>query len=875
MEIFTIRNLNFAYPEQAKNAISDLTLSVQPGEFLVLCGPSGCGKSTLLRQLKTVLAPHGRRSGEILFEGRNLDSLDQREQAEKIGFVQQSPENQIVTDKVWHELAFGLESLGYDTPTIRRRVAEMASFFGIQTWFYKPVTALSGGQKQLLNLASVMVLQPKVLILDEPTSQLDPIAASDFLATLGKINRELGTTIILTEHRLEEAFSFASRVAVMDGGRLLCTGTPAEVGAELKDRGSAMFLAMPAAMRIWSATDSKATCPISVCDGRNWLLEYARTHDLKAVPETQKTAPNGETVVSAQELWFKYEQDAPDVVKGLSLELHKGEFLVLLGGNGTGKTTSMRLLAGLRKAYRGELNITGSIGMLPQNPQALFVKSTVREDLLEILPKAERKSDRLAQVVSLCKLTELLDRHPYDLSGGEQQRAALAKILLLNPDILLLDEPTKGLDAEFKQVFGQILRTLQASGVAILMVSHDIEFCAKYADRCALFFDGNIVTESTPKTFFSGNSFYTTAANRIARDVLPDAVTPEDVIAACGGAVEPEAALPEYQRIPSAPEKATRTVKKLPVWRKILAAVSGAASLVLIAQAIGVTDLTKLIDANGMTALAGGQLKLYGILLAALLVFALSIGRKADRPDYLVQTPLEKRKLQKRTVTATLLILLLIPLTLFVGVYYFAGRKYYFISLLILLECMLPFFLIFEGRKPQARELVLIAVLVALNVAGRAAFFMLPEFKPVVAMTILAGVAFGGETGFLVGAMTMLVSNMLFSQGPWTPWQMFSMGIIGWLAGVLYRKGVLRRGRLSLCIFGVIASTGLYGGIMNPASALLWSNTINWKIILSYYVTGIPIDLVRALATFLFLWLTAEPLLQKLDRIKTKYALAE
>ena len=406
------------------------------------------------------------------------------------------------------------------------------------------------------------------------------------------------------------------------------------------------------------------------------------------------------------------------------------------------------------------------------------------------------------------------------------------------------------------------------------MVSHDIEFCAKYADRCALFFDGNIVTEAEPRTFFSGNSFYTTAANRIARELLPEAVTPEDVIAACGGTIEPEAALPEYQRIPPAPEKETRTVKKLPVWRKILAAVSGAASLALIAQAIGVTDLTKLIDANGMTALAGGQLKLYGILLAALLVFALSIGRKADRPDYLIQTPVEKRKLQKRTVTATLLILLLIPLTLFIGVYYFAGRKYYLISLFILLECMLPFFLIFEGRKPQARELVLIAVLVALNVAGRAAFFMLPEFKPVVAMTILAGVAFGGETGFLVGAMTMLVSNMLFSQGPWTPWQMFAMGIIGWLAGVLYRKGVLRRGRLSLCIFGVICSTIVYGGIMNPASALMWSHTINWKIILSYYITGLPVDLVRAVATFIFLWLGAEPMLEKLDRIKVKYGLA-
>ena len=188
---------------------------------------------------------------------------------------------------------------------------------------------------------------------------------------------------------------------------------------------------------------------------------------------------------------------------------------------------------------------------------------------------------------------------------------------------------------------------------------------------------------------------------------------------------------------------------------------------------------------------------------------------------------------------------------------------------------MLPFFLIFEGRRPQARELVLIAVLVALNVAGRAAFFMLPEFKPVVAMTILAGVAFGGETGFLVGAMTMLVSNMLFSQGPWTPWQMFAMGIIGWLAGILYRKGVLRRSKLSLCIFGVIASTVVFGGIMNPASALMWSNTINWKIIMSYYITGIPVDLVRAVATFVFLWLGAEPMLEKLDRIKVKYGLVD
>ena len=302
METFEIRSLTFSYPEQARAALEEMSLTVKQGEFLVLCGPSGCGKSTLLRQLKTVLAPHGRRSGEILFEGRPLDELDQREQSQRIGFVQQSPENQIVTDKVWHELAFGLESLGYDTPTIRRRVAEMASFFGIQTWFYKNVTELSGGQKQLLNLASVMAMQPSVLILDEPTSQLDPIAASDFLATLGRINRELGTTILLTEHRLEEAFPLAARVAVMDGGKLLCTGTPNEVGAILKDAGHAMFLAMPTAMRVWAAVENGAPCPVTVREGRDWLTAFAAGNSMKALPAEPLYSDFDEIAIEAKDL---------------------------------------------------------------------------------------------------------------------------------------------------------------------------------------------------------------------------------------------------------------------------------------------------------------------------------------------------------------------------------------------------------------------------------------------------------------------------------------------------------------------------------------------------------------------------------------------
>lgn len=881
METFEIRNLSFSYPEQHYKVIDAFSLSIHPGEFLVLCGPSGCGKSTLLRQLKTVLAPYGICSGSILFDGVPLDELDNQFQSQKIGFVLQSPDNQIVTDKVWHELAFGLESLGYDNPTIRRRTAEMASFFGIESWFYKNVTELSGGQKQLLNLASVMAMQPSVIILDEPTSQLDPIAASDFLAAVGKINRELGTTVILTEHRLEEALPLASRVAVMDNGRLLCCDSPIEVGRRLKEQGHSMFLAMPTAMRIWDAVGSSAPCPITVRDGRNWLSSFASEHPFREIPpEPSRNYPQ-EPVIEADELWFKYEKESADVVRGLSVSVRKGEFLALLGGNGTGKTTSLKLLAGLLKPYRGEIRVSGSIGVLPQNPQALFVKKTVREDLFEVLRdrkcSMEVRTGKVSRVVQLCRLENLLDRHPYDLSGGEQQRAALAKVLLLDPEILLMDEPTKGLDAEFKQAFAEIVQVLLRRDVTVLMVSHDIEFCARYTHRCALFFDGGIVTEDTPRAFFSGNSFYTTSANRMARALLPEAVTPEDVIAACGGTLPPQPELPQEEfELPEPDDSFDKgKPKKLPLWRRLGAAASAAVVLILFVQFMKTTDLSALINSGGLTVLAKEQIVLYAVFLAALFAFAAFISRRSNRPNELTQVPREKRKLTKRTILATVLILLAIPLTLFVGFYYLNSQKYYFIALLILLETMLPFFLIFEGRKPQARELVIIAVLCAIGVAGRAALFMLPQFKPVMAITIIAGVAFGGETGFLVGAMTMLASNMLFSQGPWAPWQMFAMGIIGFLAGILFRKGWLRRTRASLCIYGVVASIVIYGGIMNPTGALLSVGELNWESVLAYYVTGLPVDCVQAAATWLFLWFAAEPMLEKLDRIKVKYGLVQ
>ena len=880
MESYSFKNVDFTYPEGEKKVLRDLSFTVRQGEFVILCGPSGCGKSTLLRHLKTCLTPHGIFEGEIRYEGKLLSEMSQREQAQEIGFVLQSPENQVVTDKVWHELAFGLESLGYDTPTIRRRVAEIAAFFGIENWFYKDVTELSGGQKQLLSLASVMAMQPGVLVLDEPTAQLDPIAAADFLALLGKINRELGTTIILTEHRLEEAFPFATRVIVMDDGAIVCDDKPETVGLQLKNKGSGMFLAMPTAMRVWAAVETELDCPMTVRDGSVFLTERAGEQAL--LPQKEKETPGypEEWSLKCDELWFRYEKDSPDVVKGFSLKLQKGEFYAILGGNGAGKSTTLKVISGLRDAYRGEVRLQGKLGHLPQNPQTLFVKRTVREDLYEVfrgekIPK-DRQDAQVARIVELCGLREFLDRHPYDISGGEQQRAALAKVLLTQPEILLLDEPTKGFDAEFKVTFALILRRLTAQGITILMVSHDVPFCAEYAHKCGLFFDGSIVAEGTPAEFFSGNSFYTTPANRMARHLIPRAVTVADIIGCCGGELPAE---PEIREIPPLPVVKETAVnfkpKALPWWRKLLAGMSLAVALAVFFYATSITDLSKMITMGGVSPEGKMQLLLYGVLIVSLGGFIAAIGRRST-PSEILRNPMKQRKLSKRTIIATILILVCIPVTVFAGVVYIGNRHYNITALLVLFECMLPFFMIFEGRKPKARELVVIAVLCAIGVAGRSVFFMLPQFKPIMALVIISGVAFGGETGFLVGAIAMLASNVLFSQGPWTPWQMFSMGIIGFLAGVLFKKGLLRRSRGSLAVFGAFAAIVIYGGIMNPASAILYNSaSLSWKVIMAYYVSGLPMDLVHAAATVIFLLVAAEPMLEKLDRIKEKYGLVE
>ncbi|MCQ2514742.1 MAG: energy-coupling factor transporter ATPase [Ruminococcus sp.] len=886
MEIFEIKNLSFRYPETGVDVLENINFSIKKGEFITLCGPSGCGKSTLLRNLKPALAPNGIKTGEILFCGQDLHKLSIREQSSKIGYVLQSPDNQIVTDKVWHELAFGLESLGYDNQTIRKRVAETASFFGIQNWFDKSVTELSGGQKQILNLASIMAMQPEVLILDEPTSQLDPIAAADFLANISKINRELGTTIIITEHRLDEILPISSKVLVIESGKIIAYETPKNIGKKLKAQNSKTFLSLPSYMRIWESVgvDDKSDCPITVSQGREWLEIYADHNKLIDLYPEKIPDKSEQIAVSLKNIYFRYEKDSDDVIKGLSLDVSKGEFVAILGGNGTGKSTTLSIISGINIPYRGEvklLNDTSSkndilVAQLPQNPQTLFVKKTVLEDLFEIFDgrkiTKEDKEKRFKEVISLCKLQSFLQRHPYDLSGGEQQRVALAKMLLLRPQILLLDEPTKGVDAEFKIIFAKIVRTLTKSGVTVIMVSHDIEFCAKYAHRCMMFFNGDIVSEGTPRKFFASNSFYVTTANRMSRSVINNAVTADDVIYCCTGKLEnslddDNINLKLYDsefdfKIKS--NKVSRN-EKLPLWKKIL----GFFSALLLVFGL-VINLDYIKELNSKNFPLWINILLIGVPIVLLMI---SFGSKSKCSVDEIRTDNNNRKLSKRTLVATVLILLAIPFTIFIGATYLQDKKYLFISLLVLFECMIPFFLIFEGRKPQARELIIIAVLCAIAVAGRTAFFMLPQFKPLIALVIISGIAFGAESGFMVGAVSMLVSNIMFQQGPWTPWQMFSAGIIGFIAGVLFKKGLLSRNRGALCVFGFFVTLMIYGGIMNFESAVMAHSVMNLKTVLSFYVTGLPMDIVHSLATFVFLFFGAEPMLEKLDRIKVKYGL--
>ena len=565
MEILRVDGLKFSYPNQLKKALNNINFSIDEGDFVLICGESGCGKSTLLRHLKPELSPHGQVSGDIYYYSQKINDYSSKQLASEIGYVLQNPDSQIVTDKVWHELAFGLENMGLDTQSIRLRVAEMASFFGIQGWFRKNVNDLSGGQKQLLNLASIMAMQPKILILDEPTSQLDPIAAKDFIDTLVRINKELSTTIIMTEHNLEDIYSVCDKVIVMEDGKVICNDTNYKVADILSgDKNHKMFKSLPTPSKIYNQLNGYLECasksPLTVKDCRQWLNDSMDEVTITKLDDTETEInideKDREIAIELKDVYFQYNKISEPTIRDLSFKVYKGEIYSILGGNGTGKSTTLSLVARQRKPQRGKIFINNiemkkynnkslyenNLALLPQNPQSLFVFETVREDLEEVLILKNKDREyidkEVKRVSKLLDIEHLLEHHPYDLSGGELQKAGMAKVMLLNPKIILLDEPTKGLDAYCKEEIGKMLLKLRDTGVTIVVVSHDIEFSARYSDRCAMFFDGSIVSEGTPKEFFLGNNFYTTVSNRIARNIFEDTLIYEDVVSLCKKNIE-------------------------------------------------------------------------------------------------------------------------------------------------------------------------------------------------------------------------------------------------------------------------------------------------------------------------------------------------
>lgn len=967
-----IVGLKFSYPNASKPSVNGISLSLEKGSFTCICGPSGCGKTTLLRNLKPSITPHGMRRGKIKILGKSVESFEGRagEEAQTIGYVLQNPENQIVTDKVWHELAFGLENLGLPTETIRLRIAEIASFFGIQSWFDKDVSELSGGQKQLLNLAAVMVMQPEILILDEPTSQLDPIAAVDFLDAVKKINNDIGTTVIITEHRLDNVVSMSDRLIVMDSGKILVNDEPYNAVFRLAEINHPMFLAMPNpaqayrsalaflkgeeslvgdvnhlkhmeklessigdvnyinhANRAESSIDDvnhlkhmekpespigdvpdiqKYRMPLNVREGRQWLdcvmngipVRYARM-------EKEKAYDTSKIKLSTTDLWFRYEKNGRDIIKGLTLKVYDGEILAIIGGNGTGKTTLLSVLAGMRRAYRGKYKINGNrTALLPQNPQSLFVCDTVKEELLEAfegtsIQKSEQNI-RIQEIAEFLEIDTLMDKHPYDISGGEQQRVALGKVLLLEPDLLLMDEPTKGLDNLLKMKFGELLKRLASNGRTLIFVSHDIEFCSRFANRCIMFFDGGISGEGTPRKLFSGNNFYTTAANRMARSYFVDGILPEDI----GWLVAQNIKMAEAYSGPEGGSKIDADSKPesgseidsgsrkdelldeddVPIRQKT----SGYEEISIGVQYENHEDvpIERKISGYENIPIEHNSREYENVPIEQKNEMYGEVHTKPKSDDGLevareVGAPkgghLKEIK-RNRSLVLTLLTALVMGATIFAGSMLGGDRVYYVISVLVAIYSLVPFFVGFERRKPQLRELVVIAVLIALGVIGRQAFFMLPQMKPVLAISIIAGASLGPGAGFLVGAMIAFVSNFFFGQGPWTPWQMMALGLAGMFAGLIFQKWNRRERKpsrlhkISACVFGLLSGY-FYGLVVDLWTLFGYTEKPSLSAYLIVKSTAVWFDTVLAISTFVFLWVLYAPMIKKLNRIKLKYGM--
>lgn len=535
MELFCLNDVSFSFPDTEEKVLQNINLSIHDGEFVVIGGASGSGKTTLLKLLKKELAPTGTLDGDIHYKGKTLDLWEARTLIEQVGYVFQDPDNQIVMDEVMQEIVFGLENLGYSNFEMRKRVAEMVHFFGVEDLLREKPSELSGGQKQVLNLLSVLLMKPKVLLLDEPTSQLDPVAAKELVLMLERLNKETGMAIVLVEHRLEELFAMADRVVFMERGRVLYDADSRQVVANVYEDGAALVKPyLPAFARLYMEFELqpiRASIPLTVKECKQWIGRA----DEELIPGRAQDIPDESRpiILQLEDVHYQYKKNAPFVLKNFQLTVRKGEFFSLVGGNGSGKTTALRASLGSLKPQRGKIRLNGQdmrkmkdsewlgkIAYLPQNPRTYFVHQTIEEEMVSIGERLKLMDVevRMEELLDAFGISHLRTRHPYDCSGGEVQKAALACILLGAPDMLFIDEPTKGMDPISKQHFGELLTDLQREGLTIFMVTHDIGFAAQYAERCAMMFDGEIAADGTPDALFKGNYFYTTAINRATRE---------------------------------------------------------------------------------------------------------------------------------------------------------------------------------------------------------------------------------------------------------------------------------------------------------------------------------------------------------------------
>jgi energy-coupling factor transport system ATP-binding protein len=528
---------NFSFTTSDKEILSDINFEVDEGEFVLICGPSGSGKTTLLSHLKKELRPNGKINGKVLFDSINIKDLDDTKSATDIGFLFQNPDNQLVTDTVIQEIAFPLENIGMETEEIRNRIAEMTAFFGLDKLLYKNVNELSGGEKQLVNLCSLLVLKPKLLLLDEPTSQLDPIASYEFLTILRRLNEEFSITIMINEHNVNNILPFADKVIFLNNGSVEYFNTKKNIIQEVANDEVFKFY-LPDVSKINLLLREKypklkdEKIAISIREGRKLLNKIA--DDLEVFPkDTNKTLSedylyyNNEELVKTSGLYFAYNKENI-ILKDIEFTIKQGEFIGIVGGNGSGKTTLIQLLAGLLKPVKGKIMRKDiKIAYLYQNPMIHFSKETVEKELL--LDNETELNNETRKLLKFFNIEHLIYQNPYDCSGGEQQKIAIIKAFMKKPDILILDEPSKGLDPLSKHDLAKKLQTLQSNDLTIVMTSHDLSFVANYFHRCIMLFDGGIQVDNDPKDIFAENNFYTTFVNRLVKDYIPNGVVLDDV----------------------------------------------------------------------------------------------------------------------------------------------------------------------------------------------------------------------------------------------------------------------------------------------------------------------------------------------------------